>query len=223
MRTQNHSERAALLRARGGARAGAFWLARRIFRLDVYRFYATALAGVEPDSCPPFPVGYRLLVLRSLSDMAACGQYLVAQIDKQSGCGVAEVIRANGRIYAIVCDRQVVSQLRIDPGVARVDTPLNMSLGCGENSAFLSFLYTDPAYRQGGWGAGLVSRVCAELAREGKRVCVCHVQATNIRSINTFARAGWIPIAWLFATVGGRLLGVRRSRRSGVSLDVAVI
>lgn len=222
----DHSDRASLLCAKGGIRAAAFWLTRRALRLDVYRFHAIALTGLERESCSALPDGYALLALRNLTEVGACDSHLVAQLDAHSGCGVAEVIRRNGQIYAMVRGDRVVSQLRIDLQRAEVDTPLKLLLDCGEKSAFLSFLYTDPSLRRGGWAANLISHVCVQLARDGARACVCHIQATNVRSINTFSRSGWTPIALLFTTVGGRLLGVRqfsRAPRLDVSLKVSVI
>lgn len=223
MSEKNHSDRAALLRAKGGARAAAFWLMRRVLRLDVYRFHAVALTGLEHKSHSPLPDGYAFLVLRNPAEVDSCESQLVAQLNAQSGCGVAEVVRRNGQIYAIVRGGRVVSQLRIDFQRVEVDTPLKLSLDCGEKSAFLGFLYTDPSSRRGGWAANLISRACTHLAREGTRVCICHIQATNVRSLNTFARSGWAPIAVLFTTVGGRLLGVRRySRASRLGIPLKV-
>lgn len=203
-----------------------FWLVRRVLGVDVYRFHAIALAGIERKPCLPLAKGDALLVLRDLAEVSACDPLLIAQLDAQSGCGVAEVVRQSGQIYAIVRGDRVVSQLRIDPRRVEVDTPLKLSLDCGEKSAFLSFLYTDPSSRRGGLAARLVSQTCAQLARDGVRVCVCHVQATNVRSINTFGRSGWVPVAMLFTTTGGRLLGLRRlqgASRPGVALRVSAI
>lgn len=205
--------------------AAAFWLARRALRIDVYRFYAIALTELEREH-PALPDGCTFLVLRNPKDIEACDSHLVRELDAQSGCGVAEVIRRNGQIYAIARGNQILAQLRIDLQSVKVDTPRKLLLDCGERSAFLSFLYTNPSARRQGWAARLISRTSANLAREGVRVCVCHVQATNVRSINTFARSGWIPVAWLFTTVGGRLLGVRRrprARRLGLPLNVSAI
>lgn len=224
MSEQDHSDRIALLRAKGGRKAAAFWLMRHLFRLDVYRFYAIALAGVDHEARPPLPDGYAFLVLRNMAEVYACESHLVGQLDAQSGCGVAGVIRRNGHIYAIVRGHRVVAQLRIDRRRAEVDTPMNLLLDFGDESVFLSFLYTDPSWQRSGLATSLISRACADLALEGTRACICHVQATNVPSINTFARCGWTPIAVLFTTVGRRLLGVRqlpRAERLGISLKVS--
>lgn len=224
MSERDHSDRVALLRAKGGKRAAAFWLMRHLFRLDVYRFYAIALACLDHESRPPLPDDHAFLVLRNMAEVEACESHLVGQLDAQSGCGVAGVIRRNGQIYAIVRGHRVVAQLRIDRRRAKVDTPMNLLLDFGDESVFLSFLYTDPSSRRGGWAASLISRACADLAREGTRACICHVQASNVPSINTFARCGWTPIAVLFTTVGRRLLGVHQlpiAERLGISLKVS--
>lgn len=226
MSDRDHSDRVALLRAKGGKRAAAFWLMRHLFRLDVYRFYAIALTGLDHESRPPLPDDYAFLVLRNMADVNACESHLVGQLDAQSGCGVAGVIRRNGLIYAIVRGHRVVSQLRIDRRHAEVDTPMDLLLDFGDESVFLSFLYTERSSQRGGWATRLISRACADLAREGVRNCICHVQVTNVPSNNTFARCGWTPIAVLFTTVGRRLLGVRQlpmAERLGISLKVSAI
>jgi len=215
------AERVALFRAKGGKRTTAFWLLRRLVQLDVYRFYAMDLARTDLESDQPLPEGHAILVLRSFADVETCDPLVVAEIDKQSGCGVAEAVRRDGRIYAIVRGTRVVSQLRIEFRKSRIDTPLDMVLEFGDKDAFLSFLYTDPSSRHEGWAAKLISIVCMRLASEGWRHCICHVQATNLRSVNTFSRSGWVPFAWLFATAKGRLLSVIRqpsARRMGIML-----
>lgn len=224
MSERDHSDRVALLRAKGGRKAAAFWLVRHVLRLDVYRFYAISLAGLDHEPRPPLPDDHAFLVLRNMTEVDACESHLVGQLDAQSGCGVAGVIRRNGRIYAIVHGHRVVSQLRIDRRRAEVDTPMNLLLDFGDESVFLSFLHTDPSSQRGGWAASLISRTCADLAREGMRACICHVQATNVPSTNTFARCGWTPIAVLFTTVGRRLLGVHLlpiAERLGIRLKVS--
>lgn len=222
----NHSDRAALLRAKGGPKAALFWLARRALHLDVYRFYAIALAGIDHGLPPPLPDGYSVIALRNPSEISTCNPHLVEQLDARSGCGVATALRQHGRVYAITDGHRVVAQLRIDFQYANVDTPTNLIMDFGEKSAFLSFLYTVPSSRRSGWATYLISAACADLARDGVRVCVCHVQATNVRSINTFVRSGWIPIALLVTTTGKRRLWVHRSSRAaqlGIPLKVSPI
>lgn len=214
MNAADRQERAALLRARGGKRAAAFWLLRKLLRLDIYRFYAVRLQ--EQPAPEALPADARLLVLSNPAEVAACDSGLIAQLDPHTGSGVLGVVGQRGRVFAVVQEGHVVSQLRIDLGRAVIDTPLALCLTLRERTAFLSFLHTDPRVRQGGWARRLIAHTEAQLAREGLETCTCHVQATNVRSINTFVRAGWKPAAWLLASSGGRLLGIRQTRHSPV-------
>src|SRR3954447_725096 len=115
MSSTDRAERIALLSAEGGRAAAGFWLLRHVLRIDVYRFYAVALEGFVDETRTSLPDGYAFLALSSLSDVNACDQRLLTQLDERSGSGVAGVVRRQGRIYAIAHADRVVSQLCIDP------------------------------------------------------------------------------------------------------------
>ena len=108
------SERLALLRGRGGARASAYWLLRAVTRLDVYVLYSTNLQNRRPASA--LPEGHRLLKLASLSDLRDCSPLLIDTLDAQSGCGVVSALRNGGRVYALLHEDELLSQLKIDIG-----------------------------------------------------------------------------------------------------------
>ena len=204
----DHSDRRELLRARGGKKAAAFWLLRKVTGFDVYVIFGVDLSG-SPLDFEELPPGVELRVFDRPQQIGTVEPQLLATLDAHTGCGVAEVIRRGGRVFALVHGGRVLSQLRIDTRVVEVDTPLDMRLELRPGVTFLSFLHTDPATRQGGWARRLIGHVCAELLREGHAACCCHVQATNVRSINTFQRAGWTPRARMVASTGRRLLSER--------------
>jgi ribosomal protein S18 acetylase RimI-like enzyme len=203
-------ERVALLRERGGPRSLAFWLLRRVLALDVYTLFALPLRDAGP-ACPP---GCTLLRLASEDDLARCPASLLEQIDPHTGAGVRKVIAQGGRIYALVEDGAVRSQTRIDIGAAGTDTPCPLTLEVGPRNGFLSFLYTHPASRRGGWAKKLLVATASSMAQEGLQVCLSHVQATNLRSINTFLSLGWQHAGWLLASRGGRYLGTVGAHRA---------
>jgi ribosomal protein S18 acetylase RimI-like enzyme len=205
-----------LLRARGGKKAAAFWLLRKVTGFDVYVIFGLDLSG-SPLDVEALPPGVELRVFDRLVEIGAVDPQLLATLDAHTGCGVAEVIRRGGRVFALAQGDRVLSQLRIDTRAVEVDTPIDMRLQLRPGVAFLSFLHTDPAARQGGWARRLIGQVCARLQREGRAACCCHVQATNVRSLNTFRRAGWSPRARLVANGGGRLLSRRCAPASPIA------
>lgn len=196
-------ERVALLRERGGPRSLAFWLLRRVLALDAYTLFALPLRDAG-TACPP---GCTLLRLASEDDLARCSASLLEQIGPHTGAGLRQVLAQGGRIYALVEDGAVRSQTRIDVATARTDTPCPLTFEVGPRNAFLSFLYTHPASRRGGWAKKLLVATASSMAQEGLQVCLSHVQATNLRSINTFLSLGWQNAGWLLASRGGRYLG----------------
>lgn len=209
MRALWNHERVALLRERGGPRSLGFWLLRKALALDVYTLFALPLGGAG-TACPP---GCTLLRLVSADDLARCPDALLAQIGPHTGAGLREVIAQGGRIYALVEDGMVRSQTRIDVGSARTGTPCPLTCEVGARNAFLSFLYTHPASRRGGWAKKLIVATAASMAQEGLQLCFSHVQATNLRSINTFQSLGCRHAGWLLASRGGRYLGTVGAHR----------
>lgn len=209
MRALWNHERVALLRERGGLRSLGFWLLRKALALDVYPLFALALRDTDA-ACPP---GCTLLRLVSEDDLARCPDALLEQIGPHTGVGVRKVLAQGGRIYALVEDGAVRSQTRIDVGAARTNTPCLLTCEVGPHNAFLSFLYTHPASRRGGWAKKLLLATASSMAREGLQVCFSHVQATNLRSVNTFLSLGWRRAGWLLASRGGRYLGTFGAQR----------
>lgn len=209
MRALWNHERVALLRERGGLRSLGFWLLRKGLALDVYTLFALPLrdAGM---ACPP---GCTLLRLVSEDDLARCPDGLLDQIGPHTGAGVRKVLAQGGRIYALVEDGAVRSQTRIDVGAARTDTPCPLTFEMGPHNAFLSFLYTHPASRRGGWAKKLLVATASSMAQEELQICFSHVQATNLRSVNTFLSLGWQHAGSLLASRGGRYLGAVGAHR----------
>lgn len=203
MRALWNHERVALLRERGGMRSLAFWLLRKALALDVYTLFALPL-GDAGMACPP---GCTLLRLASEDDLARCPAWLLDQIGPHTGAGVHKVLAQGGRIYALVDNGVVRSQTRIDVGVAHTDTPCPLTCEVGPRNAFLSFLFTHPASRRGGWAKKLIVATASSMAQEGLQLCFAHVQATNLRSVNTFLSMGARHAGSLVASRGGRYLG----------------
>lgn len=192
-----------LLRERGGPRSLAFWLLRKTLALDIFTLFALPLR----DMGATLPSGCTLLQLISRDDLARCPANLLDQIGPHTGAGVHKVLAQGGRIYALIEDGVVRSQTRIDLGAVRTDTPCPLICEVGSRNAFLSFLYTHQTSRRGGWAKKLLVATASSMAHEGLQICFSHVQATNLRSVNTFLSLGWQHAGWLLASRGGRYLG----------------
>lgn len=204
-------ERLALLRSKGGISAAAFWLIRTTGRIDLFKVltleYPPAQPGTQGHS-------FELVELRSASDIDTCGHAILATLDRHCGQGVAAVVSRGGRVFAAVGPAGVLCQLTIDTRFSLIDTPCDLVVELPEGDCFLSFLYTPPESRQGGWAKALIAAVSQSLALEGIKRCLCHVQATNVRSLRTFSSAGWQVRGVLAATPGRRFLGYWEPRKS---------
>lgn len=213
-------DRLNLLRAKGGVQAAAYSFLRRMFLLDAYCVVAENVSALRTDDLVVCENAQFLCIERP-DQFLALPIGLREQMDDASGCGVEEAARAGGRVYAMVNNDELLVQLQIEDRVARVDTPARLRFDLGERGAFLSFLYTAPKFRRGGWATRLIKSTCVDLKARGVEVCYAHIQATNVRSLNTFSRLGWTHVARLLATPGGRYLGAFRTAR-GVSMEVSL-
>lgn len=207
------SDRLSLLLSRHGPKAAAFWGLRQSLGLDFYRLLTIDLGAVD-HLIGPSSDGVKLLKLASTAEVARCDADIVAELDANNGCTVANTVSAGGSVYALVHEGRVVSQLRIDVRTTWVDTPCHMTIRMADRQAFLSFLHTPANSRRKGFASQLVRATQLSLASLGLAHCHCHVQATNVRSRATFASLGWYQSGWIVATTNGRLVRAWTGRQS---------
>lgn len=200
--------RLALLAAPGGPGAALRWVVRKLFRVDAYRVLAQTLTATAQP-----PTGaWSLAQFCAVTDanIAVTDASLLRQLDANNGCTCAVTTANGGRVYALRSGDDVVCQARVEFGEMRTDTPLPILIHVGPRNAFLSYLHTSAAYRRSGAARALLALIAAHLADEGRwRYCLCHVQSTNVRSLNAFRSAGWRPVAAIWTTKD-RLLYVSR-------------
>jgi ribosomal protein S18 acetylase RimI-like enzyme len=216
-----------LLAAPGGFQAAAWLVLRRLVGLDRYAWLTVPLAGVgafgsaahaaraQAVSWPA--VAGRWLVLKSPQEWHGLSTPVQQQLDDGSGWGVLPLLSAGARLYACVLGDEVQCQVTIDVRRGRVNTPCELVIVLDEGDCFLSFLVTAPAWRRHGLAAAVVDRAMRELGGEGYRHCHCHVQASNVRSLGTFDKAGWARTGWLVVSRSRQLLGHRVPQ--GVQLE----
>jgi hypothetical protein len=160
----------------------------------------------------PLGADLRFVTLSEPRDLEACDTEILRQLDERSGWGAAATIERQGRLYALISGREVLSQLNIEFDISVINTPSDLSLEVESDVAFLSFLSTTPHVRRGGWARMLIELTCSRLAGEGRKGCICHVQATNLRSKNAFESIGWRRAGWLASIANNRWIVALPSR-----------
>lgn len=212
-------ERLALLRRRGGLKAAAFWLAKKLLRVDLHFIYVVYLSDRPVSSLAP-ATDFRAVLLHTLADVAALSPSLVDEIEEQSGSGVARLVESGSSIYALLDGSTVVSQLNVCwNGRLKVDTPARLDIALGPTDGFLGYLYTHPGYRGVGAASKLIALACADAAHRGQRRLFTHIRATNAPSLNTFEKGGWRRDGWMVTSTAGRLLKVHVSAGAGVEFQ----
>jgi ribosomal protein S18 acetylase RimI-like enzyme len=188
--------------------------------LDSYRICAFPLTGDRTAHALP---EHTLLVIAK-SNIDTVEPATLRLLDTSNGVPCRDVVARGGRVYALCEGARVTSQARIEFGAIRTDTPLPIVIDVGPRNAFLSYLYTPPESRRRGAARALIGAICDDLAGERRfDHCVCHVQATNVRSLNAFAAAGFAPMATLWNT-RRRLLRVSRNGRApSLPLDIRML
>ena len=210
VRSLHVKDRIQLLAAPGGLRAGFWKLVRAVTQLDRYEWLSRDVrdgADYQPLATPE--AAGVLVSIRSLHDWGLIDPRLREQLDAGSGWGVEPVVSRGARIYAFVVADKVQCQVTIDTRVARINTPCKLEVELQPGECFLSFLVTTPDWQRHGLAVALVQRAMQRLAKDGFRHCHCHVQATNVKSLRTFARAGWVRSGALWAWHQDRLLRAR--------------
>lgn len=210
MRLAFPTEPLRLLAGPGGVRALGWKLFRALTRVDRYEWLSRRLdlPARGAPAARPTAAGELVSVL-SPQDWQLLDAELRAQLDDGSGWGVEPLLQGGARIYAYVTGREVQCQVTIDTRMARLTAPCELAVLLESGECFLSFLVTAPRWQRQGLAAALVQDVMQRLGADGLRHCHCHVQATNVKSLRTFARAGWCSSGTLWARTGRRLIHSR--------------
>ncbi|WP_347888623.1 GNAT family N-acetyltransferase [Nitrosomonas europaea] len=218
-------ERLALLRYKGGGKAAVFWLIKILCRIEIYFFYATDSDSARQQMLLPQPLAkksgtetFQLISLNSIQDIAMHSHELIEQISSQSGRGITQLIREDTKIYALIDGTQVVSQTNISHNtIIRVDSPTDLDIELTSGDAFLGYLFTYPHYRGLGAAASLLEMVCEDVKKHGYSRIVTHIRSTNVASLNTFKKCGWLKIGWIAVSTRNHLL-LRRLHKAGITV-----
>lgn len=216
-------ERLALLRYKGGGKAAVFWLIKILCRVEIYFFYAADLTRQQASLPQPLAKksgteAFHFIALNSTQDIAMYPHELIEQISSQSGRGVTQLIQDDAKIYALIDGTQVVSQTNISHGaIIRVDSPTDLDIGLTSGDAFLGYLFTHPHYRGLGAAALLLEMVCEDVKKYGYSRIVTHIRSTNVASLNTFKKCGWLKIGWIAVSTSNHLL-LRCLHKAGITV-----
>ena len=203
--------------APGGPAASTYWLLKLIARIYLHFILMLRLTPAPV----PLPAGLKLIALRSYPDLHQLSENVITGLDAQCGVGVKELLSSGHRMYALLSGEEPVCQLNIGLNDITVYTPIKLRVMVGAHDCFLSFLYTDPAWRGRNLAKALIALACSDLASNGWHRCVCHVRSTNVPSLRAFKRNGWRSIGVLATTTGGRMIAALGFSKSGIRLESA--
>ena len=170
-------------------RGTAAWLIKQAFPVEIFDSFVTSIDGLRTAKAAPDP---RLVTIRTMADCARYGETLLHRLGRQSGHGVRSIVASGGRVYALVENGEVITQLTLDlTGPVAVETPIPLRIAIPRGAGFLSYLYTYPAWRRRGLAQRLIGSALHDLSRDGVTDVITHVSSTNVNSQNTFLATGW--------------------------------
>jgi hypothetical protein len=211
-------ERLEFLKGPGGLRAAAYFGLKLLTRIDVFR-----IVWISAQSNTPLmlPSGWRYLSLYTGEAFSNLSSDIIERAVEQCGSNPKQLLRRGGSLHLLLAGDSLVAQLSIERGPAcRIDSP-SLYLGMAETDAFLSYLYTWPAYRRRGAAQRLIAAAVSDLSTRNVHRVIAHVRATNVPSLAAFERADWRTGAMMLCTLSGRLLMAPGAANAGLSFRSA--
>lgn len=176
-----------------------FFLIKKIYPFECHSFYQCELDKFKRKACLN-PKNYSFIHLTAANKAQFLNAAIEQQLNLNSGHSVADRLAAGGKVFFVLQDDRVSCQLCMTQGQLIVDTPFPLKLHFGDDSWFLSFLYTNPIDRGFGLANSLIEFACSELKQEGGRRCIAHIRSTNLASIYAFEKAQWHFLVKLFSS-----------------------
>ena len=220
-------EKLARLKSKGGVKAAAFGIVKKLFRMEVHFLYSMDLAqqqvlGLKPVRDPCERQAFHFIALTTARDLALYPHALIEQLDSQSGQGIAKLIGSDTGVYALIDGTNIVSQVNINrSAVVHVDSPTDLDICLAPGNVFLGYLFTYPQYRSMGTAAFLIGKVSQNIQKHGYSRILTHIRSTNTASLNTFRKCGWARVGWILTSTSGRLLLTHCPHRTGISITAA--
>lgn len=212
-------ERLEFLKGPGGLRAAAYFLLKVLTRIDVFRIVCIY---AEPDTSSILPSGWRYFSLDTDKALSDIPSKIIERAAEQCGSNPQQLLKRGGSLHLLLAGDSLVAQLSIERGpVCRIDSP-PLYLDMAETDAFLSYLYTWPAYRRRGAAQRLIAATVSDLSTRNVHRVIAHVRATNVPSLAAFQRANWKTGAMIMCTVSGRLLMAPFATTAGLGFRSAL-
>jgi hypothetical protein len=212
-------ERLEFLKGPGGLRAAAYFGLKLLARIDVFRIVWILAQSNTPSALPS---GWRYLSLHTDEALSDFPSNIIDRAAEQCGSNPKQLLRRGGSLHLLLAGDLLVAQLSIERGpICRVDSP-PLYLGMGETDAFLSYLYTWPAYRRRGAAQCLIAATVSDLSTRNVHRVIAHVRATNVPSMAAFQHAKWKIGTMIICTLGGRLLMAPWATHAGLSFRSAL-
>jgi hypothetical protein len=212
-------ERLEFLKGPGGLRAAVYFGLKLLARIDVFRI---VWIFSQPDTPSRLPSGWRYLSLHTEKALSDFPHDIIEQAAEQCGSNPKKLLRRGGSLHLLLAGDSLVAQLSIERGpICRIDSP-PLYLCMAETDAFLSYLYTWPAYRRRGAAQQLIVATVSDLSTRGVHRVIGHVRATNVPSLAAFQHANWKIGAMIICTLSGRLLMAPSASNAGLSFRSAM-
>lgn len=203
------------LRGPGGLRAASYFALKLITRIEAFRVVGMSAQSNTASTLPP---GWRYLSIHTAEALSGLSSDTVERVAEQCGSSPKQLLGRGGSLHLIVTGDSLVAQLSIDRGpTCRINSP-PLHLSMAETDAFLSYLYTWPAYRRQGAARYLIAATVNDLSMRDTHRVLAHIRATNVPSLAAFKHAGWETCATILCTLSGHLLMTRGASRAGFSL-----
>jgi GNAT superfamily N-acetyltransferase len=212
-------EKLEFLKGPGGLLAAAYFGLKLLARIDVFRI---VWIFSQPDTPPRLPSDWRYLSLHTEKALSDFPHHIIEQAAEQCGSNPKKLLRRGGSLHLLLAGDSLIAQLSIERGpICRIDSP-PLYLGMAETDAFLSYLYTWPAYRRRGAAQRLIAATVSDLSTRDVHRVIAHVRATNVPSLAAFQHANWKIGTMIICTLSGRLLMAPCATNAGLSFRSAM-
>ena len=199
----------------GGLRAASYFFLKALTRIEVFKIFARTSKSHNLSTLPPHWCYQAVHTTTALSRLPSG---LKEQLSSQCGKSPETIILQRGSLHMLLAGDSLVAQVTAARGpTCQIDSP-PLQLAIPVNDAFLSYLYTWPAFRRKDAARHLLEATVNDLKIQDTHRLLAHIRTTNVPSLGAFKNAGWRSCALLFCNSGGRVLFLLREGIEGLTI-----
>lgn len=175
------------------------FFAKKIFPIESHLFYEINLKSIEIQT-EKNDADFSFARVTDRQSTVTLPSEIEEKLNMHAGTSLSQRLLRGEQAFLMFYKKKLACQLFMSHKKTRVDTPIPLVLEYGNDSWFLSFLYTHTEYRNRGFAQALISFACRELQKEGYSRCLAHIRTTNLASVYSFEKAGWNRIGTLYSS-----------------------